>query len=203
MHSGKNAIALIINFEGWDVPWEWPGGSSGVTIPYGYDLGYEPFEKDWAGLLAGRDYSRLAKVVGLKGRAARDVTPSLHGIHVSRDEANHVFDAITLPRYELLVASTFPGSEKLPPDAFGALVSLVYNRGAGMKDRPGCISRAEMRDIRDLLNGMEKPTSGFLRKLAELVRVQARYWPEHGRESDSDLYHRRLDEGALIESCIS
>jgi hypothetical protein len=45
MRIGKKAEALIINFEGWDVPWEWPGSSSGITLPVGYDIGYEPFAK--------------------------------------------------------------------------------------------------------------------------------------------------------------
>ena len=51
MLSSQKAIDLIHKFEGWDDPWIWPGDASGVTIGYGYDLGYEPFKKEWAGLL--------------------------------------------------------------------------------------------------------------------------------------------------------
>jgi hypothetical protein len=50
------AFALIVKFESGDRPYyekflkrpSWPGGASGVTIGFGYDLGYEKtFREDW------------------------------------------------------------------------------------------------------------------------------------------------------------
>src|SRR5882757_8587554 len=108
MQIGKQAEALILSFEGWDNPWQWPGQSSGITIPFGYDLGYEPFATDWAGLLDPKDFNRLNAVVGLKGQNAAKVASTLRGIHIPKDAATHVFETVTLPRYEAQTERVFP-----------------------------------------------------------------------------------------------
>lgn len=197
MRIGKKAEALIVSYEGWDLPWEWPGGSSGITLPIGYDMGYDPFERDWKGLLEDQDFERLKAVVGLTGQRAKAVASTLRGIHIPRKAALQVFDKVTIPRYEDLTIKTFPNSNKMPPDAFGALVSLVFNRGSDLDDRPGRKPRGEMRDIRTVLERNDPASPNTLNTIAKLVRAQARYWTDN-KQSDGDLHDRRLAEAALI-----
>lgn len=191
---------LILSFEGFDVPWRWPGQSSGITIGRGYDLGYEPFDKDWAGLLPDSDYSRLSAVQGLTGHAARDVAPTLRGIHVPVQVADTVFETVTLPKYEEQTRRIFPNSDQLPGDAFGALVSLVYNRGTSLD--PNNDRRREMVAIHDILVSRDPTDPLTVTDIAAQVRSMARLWPDHA-DSDRDLHDRRIMEAELIESSSS
>lgn len=192
---GKKAEALIHRFEGIDVPSIWPGDASGITIPYGYDLGYENFAKDWQGLLDNDIFNKLLKVVGLKGEAAHKVAPSFKGIKIPLDKAAIVFETIVIPREEEKTKKVFPGSETLHPDAFGALVSLIYNRGEliNKTDR-----RKEMLALYQLFRA-GKPYD--VKKIADLVEAQKRLWANN-KKSDGDLYDRRVAEAALIRSTI-
>ena len=128
----------------------WPGGQSGVTIGVGYDLGYNSetqFHADWGTRLAPADYSRLKGCLGAKASAASGLIAGVKNITVPWSAASAVFFALTVPRFYREASAAFPGLEKLPGDAQGALVSLVFNRGASMKGE----SRKEMRAIRDLV----------------------------------------------------
>src|SRR4051812_15001416 len=108
--TGDRALALIHRFEGIDVPWIWPGKASGVTIPYGYDLGYESnFEKDWGNRLSEAVLEKLRPVLGLKGERAHRAALGLRGIKIPLDAAGEVFNQNVLPREEALVARVFPG----------------------------------------------------------------------------------------------
>lgn len=46
-----------------------------------------------------------------------------------------------------LTRQAFPGVERLHPDVYGALVSLVFNRGSSMTGN----RRSEMRNIRNVI----------------------------------------------------
>jgi len=72
---------------------------------------------------------RLRAVMGLKGAAAQHAAMSLRDIQIDPKAARAVFEHSTIPREESTTAKVFPGSETLPADAFGGLVSLIYNRG--------------------------------------------------------------------------
>lgn len=198
MMLSPKAEALIINFEGWDVPWRWPEGDSGITLPVGYDLGYEQhFDEDWGSLLPVEVMARLRKVKGLTGRRARDVAPSLRGILIPRDAAIHVFDNVTVPRYIAQTIAAFPKADQLPPDAFGALVSIVFNRGPKITDDPGSNRRREMMSIHNIL-AHEDPTSPLtISDIAGQVRSMARLWQDNP-DSDGDLHDRRMQEANLI-----
>jgi hypothetical protein len=200
MRIGKKAEALILNYEGWDLAWVWPGSSSGITIPFGYDLGYEPFARDWAGLLDPKDFQRLSAVVGLKGQKAAAVAHSLRGIHIPHAAATSIFERITVPRYEEETLHIYPNAIKGPADCFGALVSLVFNRGDDLRDRPGRKPRGEMRSIAQTLAQRDPAAKTTWMRVADLIEAQARYWPNNLR-SDSDLHDRRVDEAALVRSC--
>lgn len=98
MQISDTAVDLILKFEGWDVPWEWPGGASGITIPYGYDLGYEKnFREDWSPVLEEETIAALEPAVGVTGEAANAMRHDFCGIHIPEAAARHVFENVTLP----------------------------------------------------------------------------------------------------------
>ena len=195
MRIGKNAENLIHRFEGVDVPSIWPGESSGITIPYGYDLGYENFEKDWKGLLDDDIFKRLSRAVGLRGQAARKIAPSFKGIRIPLDKAAIVFETVVIPREEEKTIKIFPGSETLHPDAFGALVSLIYNRG------PLVDKSSRRKEMLELYNLFRKGAPYDIKLIADLVESQKRLWPDN-KKSDGDLHDRRIAEASLIRSTI-
>ena len=144
----ERALQLIFKFEGFDQPSAWPGGGSGVTLGIGYDLGFytrDEFFSDRGPHLSPEVMTRLAKALGKTGAAAKKLAPSFADIKIPRKAGEAVFVARTVPKQVGLTGRAFPGVTKLPPEAQGALVSLVFNRGTSMEgDR-----RREMRGIRD------------------------------------------------------
>jgi GH24 family phage-related lysozyme (muramidase) len=197
MRSGAKAISLIHRFEGIDSPRSWPGKASGVTIPYGYDLGYEQhFEADWKDL-DEETKRRLRPALGVKGERAHTLCrTAMQGVRIPLDIAARVFNEVVMPREESVVMKVFPGSETLPADAFGALVSLIYNRGSliDKTDR-----RREMLALYTLFRASPGPYD--LRKIADLVESQKRLWSDV-QSSDGDLHDRRIAEAELIRSYI-
>jgi hypothetical protein len=167
----------------------WPGGASGVTIGVGYDLGYNTsaqFTADWGSRLDKGAAERLAKCLGSKGTAAKALIPGVKDIAVPWAAASAVFFARTVPRFYKQAQGAFPGMERLPLDAQGALVSLVFNRGTSMKGK----SRVEMRAIRDLV------PKGDLKGIAAELRKMKRLWMGKGLDG---LIRRREDEAKLVE----
>jgi GH24 family phage-related lysozyme (muramidase) len=190
------ARKLILSAEGLNQPGKWPGAKSGITIGIGYDLGYatvDQFESDWGAYLAAKPRERLKGVVGFSGVKAKNRAPALADIRIRRADAEEVFTERTLPRYEFLAAQAFPGYDALPPEAQGALVSLVYNRGASMVDKPGEDRRKEMRAIRDAVAAHD------LQEIANQLRSMKRLWIGQGVDG---LLARREAEAQLVESAI-
>lgn len=192
------ALALIVDAEGVDQPGKWPGGSSGISLGHGYDLSAETADelrRDWAPYLSADQIARLVAAVGKSGQAAAAYAPRLHDITVTRAAADAVFAAATLPKYILCTKLAFgPAFNALPLDAQGALVSLVFNRGARMADlHPG--DRAEMRAIRaDLADGVQR---GDLTDIALQLRKMKRLWVGKGLDG---LLTRREAEARLVEN---
>lgn len=192
MKISEKAVSLIIRFEGLDQPGVWPGDASGVSIGCGYDLGYEAhFESDWSGLLPDDVMKRLRAVVGVKGQAARHAAMSLRDIRIPADKARDVLERVTIPREEASTSKVFPGADTLPADAFGGLVSLIYNRGTLIDHTP---RRKEMLQLFQLFR---KGAPFDLQAIASLVEAQKRLWPHVG-DSDGDLWTRRIEEAKLI-----
>lgn len=189
----QKALDLIFEFEGLDQPGEWPGGDSGVTIGIGYDLGYvtnDEFEGDWKSSLDEASCTALAACIGVKGDDAKAKASSVKGIKITNDQARKVFIERSVPAYQSLTQKAFPGVDKLPADAQGALVSLVYNRGTSMNGD----SRKEMRAVRDAV------PKGDLQETANQIRAMKRLWENSGV---SGLVKRREAEAQLVESCIT
>jgi GH24 family phage-related lysozyme (muramidase) len=169
----------------------WPGGASGPTIGIGIDCGYytqnelqEIFE-----FLNQKDLDLIKAASGLKGAQGKEYTKTLRkaGIIVSWENAEHIFKKYTWPKFTRLAEKAFPDLDKLHPDAYGAIVSLVFNRGTSMKGD----SRKEMRNIRALV-----PEKKY-KKIAQEVRNMKRIWI--GKNLDG-LIDRREAEAVLIES---
>jgi GH24 family phage-related lysozyme (muramidase) len=193
MAFSQKAFDLILSFEGMGQPRQWPGGESGVTIGFGYDLGYvtaAQFQADWGDQLSADVMTKLKTAIGLKGIPAKNKAAQLKDVHIDRAPALEVFTNRTVPSYEAQTRAAFPGFDALPTDAQGALVSLVFNRGASMAgDR-----RKEMRAIRDAVPG------GDLQEIADQLRAMKRLWVGKGLDG---LLRRRDAEADMVEACIT
>lgn len=191
------ARALILEAEGFNAKPGWPGGQSGVTIGFGYDLGYvtvDQFESDWGERIRPDALERLKAVVGLRALRARNRIAELSDLRIPRSAAEQVFDARMLPLFELRTAQAFPGVDALPEDARGALVSLVYNRGTSMIDNSSDDRRREMRAIRAAV------AAGDLAAIAVQLRAMKRLWQGKGL---GGLIARREQEAQLVESALA
>ena len=198
------SIALIIEFEvgGKDyynrrLMWPtWSGGDSGVTIGFGYDLGYNTAEQvraDWSEGLPSASVSALCLVCGIKGTAAKEKVKRVATICVPWETAARVFEARTLPRFAMQAADAFPGIEQCHPHVQGALVSLVFNRGPSLKGK----RREEMMAIHNILkDGVQ---AGDYAAIATQLREMKALWRGKGLDG---LLRRRDAEAALVLSAI-
>lgn len=174
----------------------WPRGASGVTIGIGYDCGYSTaaeIRADWGGLLSMAMVAALVSVAGLTGtRAQAGLSSVRNSVDVPWTSALAVFSKTSLPKY-LALAAKLPNWELLSPDCKGALVSLVYNRGAsfsGDGDR-----YREMRNIRAHMAARR-----FSAIPAEF-RAMKRIWS--GDDGMRGLLVRRDNEAALFERGVA
>jgi len=186
------ALKLILEAEGLDQPGKWPGGGSGITLGIGYDIGFvtpQQFQTDWSPHLSAGQINRLKTAIGLKGGSAKQRAPQFKDITVSLAQAIDVFKRRTLPLHSRNTEQAFPGVDKLPADAQGALVSLVFNRGPGMAGE----RRKEMRAVRAAVAAKD------LQEIADQIRAMKRIWKDQGL---GGLLKRRDAEADLVESTI-
>lgn len=166
-----------------------PGGASGPTIGIGYDLGYQTVVgvlADWAD---HEDRARLSQAAGTRGSRCIPALSGLRGIVTPYRLAESVFRDRTLVEYERRTRRAFsPGYDLLRPLAKGALVSLVYNRGAAMSGD----SRREMRDIKDCT-----PEKDYA-CIAKAIRDMKRLW--RGSSIEAGMVARREAEAILVET---
>jgi len=173
----------------------WPGEQSGVTIGIGYDVGYvnkTEFSNDWKDL-PKEIFDRLYRVVGVKGYQAKELARRLKDINISWDMAVKVFMNKTVKKFYDLSRNTFPNFDKLPEDAKGGLVSLVFNRGSALEgDR-----RREMKTIRDIMAKTENFDEKVLSQIGDQIRKMKRIWI--GGSIERGMSRRRDAEAKLIE----
>jgi hypothetical protein len=177
----------------------WPGEQSGVTIGVGYDLGYvnkTEFTNDWKEL-PQKDFDRLYKVVGVKGYNAKELAKRLKDIIIPWELGLKVFMNKTVSKFYNLSRDTFPNFDKLPEDAKGGLVSLVFNRGAALEgDR-----RREMKAIRDIMARTQNFDEKILSQIAEQIRKMKRIWV--GGSIEKGMSRRRDAEAKIIEQSLN
>ncbi|HSK12311.1 MAG TPA: hypothetical protein VK907_03800 [Phnomibacter sp.] len=164
-----------------------PGEASGITIGIGYDIGHvtlATFEQDWKPFLTTAAFNLLKNGVGKKQQAAKAaLTPAMKAITIPWETALEVFYTISMPAWAQRTRKIYPGLEQLPPDAQGALVSLVYNRGTSLSNAD---SRREMRNLVHLI------AAGDLQGMAREIRAMKRLWSI----SVSPGLHKRRDREA-------
>jgi len=181
-------------YERTEIQPDWPGGSSGVTIGIGYDVGYctpDQLAADWNGILPASMISELEDVAGVKGSPAHSHAQQLHGIvSVPWDAAIKVFSNVDVPRWTTSVLSALPNARLLSGDSLGALVSLAFNRGASFNLRGD--RYREMRAIRDHMMGKNYTA------IPTEIRLMKRLWPL-GTADHVDLTNRREHEALLFE----
>ena len=176
----------------------WPEGQSWVTIGVGYDLGYvnkTEFSEDWKDLTKDI-FDRLYKVVGIKGYNAKNLIRGLRDIVIPWELSLQVFNNKTVTKFWNLTKDTFPNFDKMPEDAKGGLVSLVFNRGSALEgDR-----RREMKLIRDgmrITNTFDQKSLSFI---ANQIRNMKRIWA--GGSIEKGMNRRRDAEAKLIEESL-
>ena len=152
----------------------WPGGQSGVTIGIGYDLGVTAkteIESDWGGRVSDVDLASLLAVQGITGSEAKKLARAIAQVEIPFGVAAVVFYQATLPRYARSTRKTFPGVQRLPADAQGMLLSLVYNRGTSL----GGAQRTEMAEIKKIIRD---GGDDCLERVAAQVEAMQRLWPD-------------------------
>jgi len=180
-HYEKNLKGIVV-----------PAGDSGATIGIGYDLGHqtpEQIERDWLIEVGSQQVAILKMFAGLKGdKARRAVNANMISRQVSIPfkSACNVFIKKSLPKYGRQMLSIYPGADKLLPDATGALLSMVYNRGAKLDGN----RRTEMRAIVPLVAKADYVG------IAKQIDDSKRLWV--GVAGTQGVITRRQKEAALV-----
>ena len=196
----KKAIDLIIQHEvGGRAVYEkryqkpiWAGGDSGLTIGLGYDVGYAKeadLFADWKGLNLNF-LNALKRFCGVKGPIVKTMMRGeILNVVIPYNIAYEVFVKKLIPKYYAATKKIYPQLDELNEDTRGALVSMVYNRGAKLDGE----SRKEMKAIVDLV--AKKDYEG----IAEQIEQSKRLWEGKGldglvirREAEADLIRESL-----------
>lgn len=170
----------------------WPGGASGPTIGIGIDCAYYSKE-ELKNLFSYLPYDKISMVEGAsgkKGEAGKEYTKFLRAnkIEMPWEIAEKTFILTTWKKFSELAEKTYPELNELCSNAYGAIVSLVFNRGSSLVGD----SRKEMREIKNLIP--QKDYTG----IAQQIRKMKRLW--EGKNMDG-LLKRREAEARLIETC--
>lgn len=181
----------------------WPGGGSGVTIGIGYDIGAgvassEQLLEDWGDHLTKDTLAALTPCIGVTGRAAERMAARVRGtVVVPWTAAVAVFEKVTLPRYYAMCVRSLPNFEELSLDCRGALVSLVYNRGASFS-----LDGSRYREMRAIKRHMREREFD---KIPDEIRAMKRIWRGKGlrgllsrRDREAKLFERGLRQPAAV-----
>lgn len=170
-----------------------------ILIGFGYNLGavtQAKFKADWGRVLTPAAFRLLSKGVGLRGSGDRAEVDRLlkeyRKISIPFDTAAYVFLTRMLPDHIARTKRSLPNTDSLHPHAFGALVSLVYNRGM-LFARDG----DRYREMRAIAAGMERME---LDGIPGQFRSMARLWPglrglQRRRRAEGALFARGLEAG--------
>lgn len=173
---------------------EWPAHASGITIGIGYDVGYTTVDKlrsDWSGKIPDEMIEALIPAVGVTGAKAKQfLAQTRKVVDVPWEAAIAVHQEVTIPRYLGMLERGVPNTDKLSKDSLGALLSLVFNRGASFPNRGERYK--EMRAIKRHMAREE------FDKIPGQIRAMKRLWP-----TSRGLKRRRDWEAKLFEDGLS
>lgn len=172
---------------------QWPGYSSGVTIGFGYDLGYhtkQQIRDDWEGVASPKEIHAMLQVQGTTGSSARYRASAIRSqVHIDWHESQQVFETVTIPRWCDITAKAYRIERgQLHPHAAGALVGNTFNRGPGMS-KTG--KKREKWLIREAISRRD------YRIIPDLFRAQRKYWPKSS--GPNGLQQRRSEEAELFQ----
>ena len=185
----KESAEFMIRWEGFKNTPYVPGESSGITLGYGYDLGYqnpEDVRNTLTGLYSENQITRLLTVTGIIQNEARRRLGELSDIVISQENAMTLF-LKSKKRYAQLTVDIYPQILNLHPHCQGAILSLIYNRGNSLS-RPNEESRREMKYIQNDFS------AGSYDKIPDHIRDMKRLWP-----NTNGLKDRRDGEAILFE----
>jgi GH24 family phage-related lysozyme (muramidase) len=169
----------------------WAGGDSGCTLGIGYDLGYvteKQFFSDWQGLNLNF-LNALKRFCGVKGEIVKTMLRGeVLNVVIPYNMAYDVFVKKSIPKYYALTKKIYPELDSLNEDTRGALVSMVYNRGAKLDGD----SRKEMKAIVDLVAKQD------YEGIAEQIEKSKRLW--EGRGLDGLVVRREAEADLIRES---
>jgi hypothetical protein len=178
----------------------WPQYSSGITIGCGYDLGYHTVGEvstDWSGRISASSLSRLTAAVGFKTVdpdrqskviRAKELVQLLSDITIPWDVAVVQFDESKMPTLIGQLERALPNLDRLHPHCYGALLSLVFNRGTPFRNTgPRYVEMVEIAKL------MKTGTPDAFAKIPDQLRSMARIWG-----ADSGLGKRRKGEADLF-----
>ncbi len=175
----------------------WRTTVSGVTVGIGVDVGHmtkQQIHDAMTGIVHKDQIKLLQSVAGLKGRDAyyNGLPKVKHGVHISFDQAKEIFTRYTLPKFTKSTKNAFVlTEERLHPHSNGALVSLVYNRGASMSSKS---SRLEMRQIRsDIASKDEHRVPDRIRSMKRLWSYSKLKGLHLRRDAEAKLFQKGLD----------
>jgi len=169
---------------------EWPGGASGVTVALGYDLGYASKDKittDFKDKVSDDILSAMISVAGVTGVNAHNAMLRVRNkILIPWSIALEVFLDNDMPTWIATVRKVLENTNLLSPDSLGALVSLVYNRGASFH-----MVGDRYREMRAISADMSAKN---FKDIPNQFRAMSRLWPQ-----GSGVHKRRFREAALFE----
>jgi len=150
----------------------WRTTASGVTVGFGFDLGYNTpsqIQKAFDGILSPSEIKAMQEVSGLKGRDAyyNGLAKVKYIIKLSYEQSEEVFKRDSLPRFTKQTADAFNLTPtRLSPHSNGALTSLVFNRGPSLANTD---SRKEMRWIKyNISIGQESKVPSDIKSMKRL-----------------------------------
>lgn len=175
----------------------WRTTVSGVTLAFGNDVGHmshSDIQKAFEGTLSQKQIELLKSVSGMKGSNAyyNGLPKVKHLINVNYNDAEKIFKNYTLPKFTKQTASAFNLSkDRLHPHSNGALVSIVFNRGASMSSRG---SRKEMRWIRyNIQHNQEEKVPSDIRSMKRLWSYSKLKGLHLRRDAEASLFQEGLD----------
>jgi GH24 family phage-related lysozyme (muramidase) len=171
----------------------WQTTSSGVTVGFGFDLGYntpQQIDKAFKGVLRDSEIKALQSVSGMKGKNAyyNGLPKVKNSVVLTYEQSEQVFKKDSLPRFTKQTSDAFALSkDRLHPHSNGALVSLVFNRGPSLANTD---ARKEMRWIKSNISISKED------KVPSDIKSMKRLWSYSKLKG---LHLRRDDEAKLFQ----